>query len=821
MAIAVPGQQTAQAPVPHRWWALGVFGLAQLMVVLDATIVNIALPSAQQSLHFDNDGRQWVVTAYSLAFGSLLLFGGRLADLFGRKNTLLIGLVGFAGSSALAGAAQNFSTLVAGRAAQGAFGALLAPSALSLLTTTFTEPRERARAFGVFGALAGGGGAIGLLLGGVLTEHLNWRWTLFVNLIFAALGVLGTLAFVRRPPKPPRPTLDVLGTLLAAAGLFCLVYGFANADTYSWHDPMCWGFLSGAALLLILFVLWERRAAHPLLPLRILEDRNRAASYLSVFVTGMGMFGVSLFLTYYLQQTLHYSPVRAGVAYLPMVAALMVCAQIGINLLVPRIGGKPVMPVGAALAAGGLYLLSRIGLHSSYTGDVMPGLILIGAGMGTMMPPAMSLATLGVAHRDQGVASAMVNTMQQVGGSIGTALFNTIAATAVTDYLRNHQPVTPLVGANAAVHSYTVAFRWAGAFFLVVLVVAGLLYRKGSPMAQMRAAHAAASAGHDADFVVEPAEQPGAEAAEALGPAEADTAALPAVEPAGGTAATTAAVPALPPPDSGSPGSPGSPGPSGSGRPGVTGRVVDASGAPVADAVLTLVDPTGRQLARAHSHADGSYRIDPPASADGACVLVGAAHGRRPSAALLRLPAFGGVLGHDVVLTGQGGLTGTVTSAEGTPLPDALVVATDPHGEVIGSSTTGPDGGYRFSALSPGAYVVTVSAPGTRPVAHSVSVDGTAGPAEHHIRLAPAAEVSGTVRNRSGRPLADTRVSLLDATGNVLDVRTTAHDGSYAFPNLSSQDYTLVATGYPPRATPIRLDGQASALLDLELTHDD
>jgi EmrB/QacA subfamily drug resistance transporter len=806
--------------VPHRWWALGVFGLAQLMVVLDATIVNIALPSAQHALHFNNDGRQWVVTAYSLAFGSLLLFGGRLADLFGRKNTLLIGLVGFAGSSALAGASQNFTTLVAGRAAQGAFGAILAPSALSLLTTTFTEPRERSRAFGVFGALAGGGGAIGLLLGGLLTEHLNWRWTLYVNLIFAALGVIGALIFVRRPPKPPRPTLDVLGTLLAAGGLFCLVYGFANADTYSWHDRMCWGFLGGSGLLLLLFVLWERKARHPLLPLRILADRNRSASYLAVFVTGMGMFGVSLFLTYYLQQTLHYSPVRTGVAYLPMVGALMVCAQIGINFLVPKVGGKPVMPVGAALAAGGLYWLSQIGVHSSYAAHVMPPLILIGAGMGTMMPPAMSLATLGIGHRDQGVASAMVNTMQQVGGSIGTALFNTVAANALATYLRTHHPLTPLVGANAAVHSYVTGFRLSGVFFVGVLVATAILYRRGSPMAQMRAAHLAA--GEDPDTMVGPeAAAPAAleagpeggfgRAAEAAGfgapAAEADTAPLPVSSESGDTG------------DFGDFGDFG--GNADSGRPGITGRVVDPSGAPVAAAVLTLVDPTGRQLARSHSRSDGSYRIDPPRSADGACVLVGAAHGRRPTAAQLRLPVAGGSLSHDVLLAGQGGLTGTVSSPEGTPLADALVVATDPRGEVIGSSVTGPDGAYRFSALSPGDYVVTVNARGGRPVADPVSVNGSADATEHHIRLAPAAAVSGTVRDRSGHPLADTRVSLLDASGNVLDVRTTAFDGNYTFQNLASQEYTLVATGYPPRATPIRLAEEGSASLDLELTHDE
>lgn len=399
---AAPPAPSASPPPAHRWWALVVIGLAQLMVVLDATIVNIALPSAQQDLGFSNDDRQWVVTAYSLAFGSLLLLGGRLADLFGRKTTLLIGLIGFAASSALAGAADGFTMLVVGRALQGAFGAMLAPSALSLLTTTFTDPKERGRAFGVFGAIAGSGGAVGLLLGGVLTEHLNWRWTLYVNLAIAVLAVAGALLFIRRPAPAQRPKLDLLGTLLVSGGLFCIVYGFSNAETYAWSDRMCWGFLAGGVVLLLAFIGWQTRAVHPLLPLRVFADRNRSASYLMVFCTGAGMFGIFLFLTYYLQQILHYSPVKTGLAFLPMILMLMLLAQLSLNLLMPKIGPKIMVPVGTLFAAGGLAWLTRIDLSSSYSSDILPPLLLIGAGIGMVMPPAMSLATLGIAPADQG-----------------------------------------------------------------------------------------------------------------------------------------------------------------------------------------------------------------------------------------------------------------------------------------------------------------------------------------------------------------------------------------------------------------------------------
>ncbi|MFJ6901886.1 MFS transporter [Streptomyces hokutonensis] len=484
----------AEHHTPHRWWVLAVIGLAQLMVVLDATILNIALPSAQADLGFSNDGRQWVITAYSLAFGSLLLLGGRLTDLFGRKTTLLIGLFGFGAASAAAGASNSLAMLIAGRAVQGVFGALLAPAALSLLTTTFTDPKERARAFGVFGAIGGSGGAIGLLLGGLLTEHLNWRYTLYVNLLIAAVAAIGAVVFVRRPAMPPRPKLDLIGTILAAGGVFCLVYGFSNAETHGWSNWMCWGFLAASTAVLLAFVLWERKAAHPLLPLRVLADRNRAASYISMFITGAGIFGIFLFLTYYLQQTLHYSPVETGLAFLPLIGALMVFSQLSMIVLAPRLGGKPIVPTGFALAAGGLIWLTDLGLTSTYAAHVLPPLLMIGAGIGMAMPTGMSLATLGVAPHDQGVASAMVNTMQQVGGSIGTALFSTLAATAATDYIKDHQPPTRLAVAHAALHSYATSYLWAAGFFATGLLITLVLYRKGSPMKHMRAAQKAALA---------------------------------------------------------------------------------------------------------------------------------------------------------------------------------------------------------------------------------------------------------------------------------------------------------------------------------------
>ncbi|MCX5094002.1 MFS transporter [Streptomyces sp. NBC_00365] len=472
---------SADAPPRHRWWILVVIGLAQLMVVLDATIVNIALPSAQKDLGFSDGDRQWVVTAYALAFGSLLLLGGRIGDLFGRKMTFLVGLVGFAGTSALGGAATSFEMLVVARAGQGLFGALLAPAALSLLTTTFTDPKERAKAFGVFGAIAGAGGAIGLLLGGVLTEYLDWRWTLYVNLAFAAVAFVGGVILLQRTTRDKSATLDIPGAVLVISGLFCVVYGFSNAESHDWSSPQTWLFLVAGAVLLAVFAWWQTRAAHPLLPLRVLLDRNRGASFISVLITGAGMFGVFLFLTYYLQQSLGYTPVKTGLAFLPMVAGLMLASTLATTVLIPRIGPKAIVPLGMGLAAAGMVWLTALDLNSSYATDIMPPLVVAGLGLGLVMAPAMSLATAGVGAEDAGVASAAVNTMQQVGGSLGTALLNTLFSSAVTDYLDGRNPADPAVQAQAGLEGYSTAYWWSAAFFAVGLVMSIVLYRRGVP----------------------------------------------------------------------------------------------------------------------------------------------------------------------------------------------------------------------------------------------------------------------------------------------------------------------------------------------------
>ncbi|MET7303701.1 MFS transporter [Embleya sp. NPDC005575] len=474
---------TAAGPgaLPRRWLILAVIALAQVTVVLDATIVNIALPSAQRDLGFSDGNRQWVVTAYALAFGSLLLLGGRIADLFGRRNAFLIGLFGFALASAAGGAAPNFEVLVAARALQGVFGALLAPAALSLLTTTFTDPAERAKAFGVFGAVAGAGGGVGLLLGGLLTQHLDWRWCLYVNLILAGAAIVGgVLLLGRHEAAADRPRLDLPGTLAVSAGLFALVYGFSRAESDGWSDPLTYGCLISAVVLLAVFARIQSRVANPLLPLRVVVDRDRGAALLGMLISGAGMFGMFLFLTYYMQQSLHYSPVRTGLAFLPMVFGIMITATSATVVLMPRFGPKPIVPTGMGLAGLGLLYLTRLDLDSMYAGDLMPGLIMFGAGVGLVIAPCMSAATFGVRAEDSGVASAAVNTVQQVGGSVGVALLSTLSATAGSDYLKHRQP-SPDAFAHAALESYATAYRWSAVFFAIGLVVTALLFRPGAP----------------------------------------------------------------------------------------------------------------------------------------------------------------------------------------------------------------------------------------------------------------------------------------------------------------------------------------------------
>ncbi|CAN5376176.1 MFS transporter [soil metagenome] len=465
----------------RRWLALVVIAVAQLMVVLDASIVNIALPSAQADLGISDANRQWVVTAYALAFGGLLLLGGRIADFIGRKRAFVIGLVGFGVASAIAGLAQNQGELFGARALQGAFAALMAPAALSLISVTFIEPRERAKAFGVYGGISGGGAALGLILGGVLTEYASWRWTLLVNTPIAIATAIAAVVLVRESRAEGKPRYDIPGVITSTLGLVALVYGFTKANESGWTASSTISLLVAAVVLLVAFVIIEMNTAEPLLPPRVFMERNRAAAFLVSLLLGLALFGMFLFLVYYMQGTLKYSAVKSGLAFLPFSVGVVVGAGLASGLL-PRIGPRPLMVGGTVMAAIGMTLFAQITVDGSYLTTILPAQIVMSIGMGLAFVALSSTALIGVDDKDAGVASALVNTTQQVGGSLGTALLNTIAATAAVNYIAIHGAAKT---AEGLVHGYTVAFTWGLGALILAAVISLVLVTKQRPPAEV------------------------------------------------------------------------------------------------------------------------------------------------------------------------------------------------------------------------------------------------------------------------------------------------------------------------------------------------
>jgi EmrB/QacA subfamily drug resistance transporter len=483
-SVAIPAQTTAGPtaalvtdgePDPRRWLALAVIAIAQLMVVLDGSIVTIALPDAQKALHISTANRQWVMTAYSLAFGSLLLLGGRVADFAGRKRAFIWGLIGFAGASALGGFAPNAALLFGARAVQGLCGALLAPAALSLITVTFTEEKERARAFGVYGGISGGGAAIGLIAGGLLTEYASWRWCLFVNVPIALVTAAAATRVVRESRAEGKASYDIPGAITVTAGLLALVYGFTRAADSGWSSASTLLLIIGSVVLLAAFVAIELRTKAPLLPMRVILDRTRGGAFAASLFVGAGLLAMFLFMTFYFQQTLGYSALKSGFAFMPFSGGIIVAAGIASQLL-PRFGPKVLMIVGTALSVVGLLLLTQVGLHTGYASHVLPPEILISMGMGLAFVPMSSVSLVGVAPHDAGVASALVNTTQQVGGSLGIALLNTIYATVVTNYQKSHGTSAD-AQAHSAISGYTTSFVWSAAFMGAAFLLVTLLVR--------------------------------------------------------------------------------------------------------------------------------------------------------------------------------------------------------------------------------------------------------------------------------------------------------------------------------------------------------
>src|SRR5215217_3685453 len=499
-AMAVSSQELVSRPPGaarrgyHPALALTVVAVSQLMEVLDATIVNIALPQVQQALGFSTTDLSWVLNAYTLTFGGLLLLGGRAGDLLGRRRVFIAGILIFTLASFLGGLATSAGWLLAARALQGVGGAIAAPTALALVTTNFAEGPERNRAFGVFGAVAGAGGAIGLLAGGVLTSWLSWRWVLFVNVpIGILLASLAPLFIAESERQPGR--FDLGGALTSTAGMTALVYGFIRAAQEGWSNPGTIGSFIAAAVLLAIFLSIETRTSQPITPLHLFRDRNRAGSYAIMLALAAAMFGQFFFLTLFVQNVLGYSPLRAGLAFLPITAAIVTTSQFAARSL-PRIGPKRLMTGGALLAATGLAWLTQVSVTSGSLTGILGPMLLFGLGMGLLFVPLTIIAVSGVAPHEVGAASSLLNVTQQVGGSLGLSILVTVFGTA------SRNEATTQVGqllANASselqaqfqqtgqlpaqyahqvlTHGISTAFQLAAVFAALALVVALVVIR--------------------------------------------------------------------------------------------------------------------------------------------------------------------------------------------------------------------------------------------------------------------------------------------------------------------------------------------------------
>ncbi len=473
--------------------ALAVIAAAQLMVVLDATIVNIALPSIQRALRFTPTGLEWVINAYALTFGGLLLLGGRAGDLFGRRRMFVIGIVVFTLGSLAGGFATSATWLIIARAAQGVGAAIVAPTALSLIADTFREGSERNRALGVYGAVAGAGGALGLLLGGVLTNFASWRWVLFVNVpIGIVLAIMAPRVLAATPGRDGK--LDLPGAFTATAGMVLLVYGLTHAASYSWTDPVTLMSLGIAALLLLVFVAIESRSQHgiaallllvfvaiesrsqhALMPFSIFAQRNRDGAYVLSLVIGVAVFGVFFFLTQFVQNILGFSPLVAGVSFLPLTAAIIITAQV-VARLVGRFGTRPFITIGPVLVAGGLFWLSQINDQTTYLTGLVGPMLLIAIGMGNIFVPLTLMAVAGTTPEESGLASALLNVGQQIGGSIGIALLGTIAATTTKNQLAGALPTHAVVN-HALTAGYGAGFQIAVLIALFGFAVALAVFR--------------------------------------------------------------------------------------------------------------------------------------------------------------------------------------------------------------------------------------------------------------------------------------------------------------------------------------------------------
>ncbi len=694
----------------RRWLGLFVIIGSQLLIVLDGTVVNVALPAMAGDLDLSTSDRQWIITSYTLAFGGLLMLGGRIADYLGLRKTYLIGIVGFGIASALAGLAPNFELMLTARALQGASGALMAPAGLALLANTFTDPMERIKAFSLFGTVAGAGSAVGLVVGGVLTDAVSWRATMLINVPLVVVLVWGAYAFLDEWKAQITGRLDWIGAVLATAGLVGLVYGFSEAERSGWTEPMTlWLFGIGGSLLIV-FIVSQKMVPNPLLPLRVLADRNRAGANLAVMLTVVGLFGVFFFMSFYFQEVLGYSPLKTGLAFLPVTLCIVASSEF-LTRYSHRYPPRALMAGGLIGTAVSLALFTRLDTGSNYWIDLIPGMVIMGLSITCVFVPAFNVGTFGVQPQDAGVASALINTSQQVGGSLGLALLSSVAASRKADFLEGKaQTAQNLIDAD--VNGYARATLWA----MVIMLLAAALTLVLVNAKKVDLGH---GGGDTTDAPPVDGFDPTADDHGLADVAHSDLtgrtgdvfAVVEAEAAVGAYLVSNGNEPSW-----------------SAGSGGLKIRVCDAIGRPLMGVAVSLLDPTGRQIAVADTGVVGRCELDDLPSGEVLLVAVHPAYA--PYAQSVVVPESGSAQA-DILLgtepTRATLITGEALTPQGWLIADARVSLIDAGGVECAVTRTDSQGRYAFTGVPAGDY--TLLATGYGPSTASVRLGSGPGPA--------------------------------------------------------------------------------------------